>query len=161
MPRGTTRVRGTAGPPRTGSPAASVTAPPPPLAVASTNLNTGQLLKVLFDYNPTDFEEGVDLRLKMGEVVTLVQQVDGQWYKGRKMNGQEGILPINFVEKLVKKTCKATFGYDAKDTDELTLKVGDIVTITEEIEGWLRGCNNRGECGMFPATFVEIQVFIQ
>ena len=31
-------------------------------------------------------------------------------------------------------TCTVTFNYDAKDHDELTLKVGDVIVITEDIE---------------------------
>jgi len=108
---------------------------------------------VLFDYNPEDFEVGVDIRLAVGEIVTLTSVVDDQWYKGRKANGEEGIFPKNFVEEAV--SCTVTFNYDAKDHDELTLKVGDVIVIAEEIEGWYKGSNDRGQSGMFPSTYVQ------
>ncbi|ODM95674.1 Unconventional myosin-If [Orchesella cincta] len=51
--------------------------------------------------------------------------------------------------------CRALYGYDAKDIDELSLKEGDVVDITLEHEsGWWKGkCN--GKEGLFPANYVE------
>lgn len=54
-----------------------------------------------------------------------------------------------------KKLCKCTFEYDAGNDDELTLKVGDIITIlNQEEEGWWEGELN-GKQGVFPNNFVE------
>ncbi|CAL8101968.1 unnamed protein product [Orchesella dallaii] len=51
--------------------------------------------------------------------------------------------------------CRALYGYDAKDIDELSLKEGDVIDITLEHEsGWWKGkCN--GKEGLFPANYVE------
>jgi hypothetical protein len=83
--------------------------------------------------------------------------VDDQWYRGRKVNGEEGIFPISFVEKVNKiKSCCALHQYAAQAADELTLCVGDEVSIIREMQGWYMGYNARGVSGMFPATFVEL-----
>ncbi|XP_065349144.1 SH3 domain-containing kinase-binding protein 1 isoform X3 [Cloeon dipterum] len=54
--------------------------------------------------------------------------------------------------------CRVTFGYNAVNNDELTLQVGEIVTIlnkdTQE-KGWWKGEVN-GKVGVFPDNFVEI-----
>ena len=48
------------------------------------------------------------------------------------------------------------YDYDAEAPDELTLKVGDVLTnITTIEEGWCRG-TLKGISGMFPDNFVKV-----
>ncbi|KAJ3156727.1 Unconventional myosin-Ie, partial [Irineochytrium annulatum] len=48
--------------------------------------------------------------------------------------------------------CKALYDYDATEADELSFKVGDIITIvSKDDEGWWTG-NLRGKKGLFPAN---------
>jgi SH3 domain-containing kinase-binding protein 1 len=50
---------------------------------------------------------------------------------------------------------KCVFEYEAENEDELSLKEGDIVTVTsQEDDGWWEGELN-GKSGMFPSNFVE------
>ena len=54
-----------------------------------------------------------------------------------------------------KKLCKCTFGYEAANMDELTMMVGDIITITkQDAAGWWEGTLN-GKSGVFPENFVD------
>ena len=56
---------------------------------------------------------------------------------------------------VAKRLLRATFGYDAINEDELTLKAGDIVEfLADEEEGWCKGLL-RGKIGLFPSNFVE------
>jgi len=49
-----------------------------------------------------------------------------------------------------------TFDYTASEVDELTLRVGDIVTVLEEeSEGWWRAELN-GRHGMIPSNFAQL-----
>lgn len=50
--------------------------------------------------------------------------------------------------------CRVLFDYDAQRDDELSLRVGDIVTILREDDGWWEGEFN-GAVGVFPSNFVE------
>lgn len=51
---------------------------------------------------------------------------------------------------------KATFDYTAENPDELSLKVGDIVSVSKmDEEGWWEGSLN-GKQGVFPSNFVEL-----
>lgn len=54
--------------------------------------------------------------------------------------------------------CKVLFKYDAVNEDELTLNVGDVVSIhsrhTQEV-GWWKG-ELGGKIGVFPDNFVEV-----
>ncbi|EAT47942.1 AAEL001009-PA, partial [Aedes aegypti] len=52
--------------------------------------------------------------------------------------------------------CKVIYSYQENKPDELTLAVGDIVEIFEEVEeGWWKGKLN-GKIGVFPSNFVEV-----
>lgn len=39
-----------------------------------------------------------DLNLNEGDTITIVKQIDGNWYQARDENGNEGICPVEFVE---------------------------------------------------------------
>lgn len=49
------------------------------------------------------------------------------------------------------------FEFIASSPDELTIKVGETVVINTEASGWYAGTNSRGESGLFPANYVELQ----
>lgn len=54
------------------------------------------------------------------------------------------------------KKAKVGFDYDAENSDELTIKVGEIVEIIREVEdGWWEG-SIHGRTGVFPSNFVEL-----
>ena len=49
------------------------------------------------------------------------------------------------------------FEYDAKEDDELTMNVGDIITnVVRVSDGWSEGTLN-GKRGMFPDNFVKVR----
>nr|XP_033475612.1 CD2-associated protein isoform X1 [Epinephelus lanceolatus] len=63
--------------------------------------------------------------------------------------------PPAAAKKPKKRQCKALFEYQPQNEDELELKVGDIIDITEEVEeGWWSG-NLNGKSGLFPSNFVK------
>ena len=52
------------------------------------------------------------------------------------------------------------FQFDAEESDELSLKEGDIVEVlsgTDEGDGWSRVRNTNGDVGLAPLNFIEIQ----
>eukprot|EP00041_Stephanoeca_diplocostata_P022037 m.522719 g.522719 ORF g.522719 m.522719 type:complete len:486 (+) comp21969_c0_seq1:109-1566(+) len=130
-------------------------------------------VKVCFEYAATQADE---LSLKVGELITEVDtSVEGGWWEGVNSSGQRGVFPDNFVEEIKTapppavppvpkavpppanggKQCKCTFAYDAQNSDELSLSIGDIVDITSQAEeGWWEGTLN-GKSGVFPSNFVE------
>ncbi|XP_013887902.1 CD2-associated protein [Austrofundulus limnaeus] len=63
--------------------------------------------------------------------------------------------PPAVAKKQKKRQCKVVFEYQPLNKDELELKLGDIIDITEEVEdGWWSGTVN-GKSGLFPSNFVE------
>ncbi|XP_066452589.1 CD2-associated protein isoform X3 [Eleutherodactylus coqui] len=97
-------------------------------------------------------EENIHKREKSGNVASLVQRMS--------VIGIPGIGPPPPPNKSVKRKskkrqCKVVFDYSPQNEDELELKVGDVLEVTEEVEeGWWSGTTN-GRVGLFPSNFVK------
>lgn len=53
-------------------------------------------------------------------------------------------------------SCMVNFAYDASESDELTIRPGDVLRDVERLHGgWWRG-ELRGRRGMFPDNFVSV-----
>nr|XP_054754921.1 SH3 domain-containing protein 19-like [Lytechinus pictus] len=143
-------------------PAAFVDRTPPGLPQA-TDIETSGVdphCVVSFDFEPAGDDE---IRLKAGEMVILLERIGDEWLRG-KVDSREGIFPRSFVDVVIDlpsagatpSTAKALHDFDAEDTDELTFKAGDVISITERVnDEWLMGTVN-GKSGRFPAAFVEL-----
>lgn len=96
-------------------------------------------------------EENLHKREKSGNVASLVQRMSVIGIPGM------GPPPPNksSKKKFRKRQCKALFDYIPQNEDELELKVGDVLDITEEVEeGWWSGAIS-GRSGLFPSNFVK------
>lgn len=96
-------------------------------------------------------EENPHKREKSGNVASLVQRMSVIGIPGM------GPPPPNksSKKKFRKRQCKALFDYIPQNEDELELKVGDVLDITEEVEeGWWSGAIS-GRSGLFPSNFVK------
>lgn len=131
---------------------------------------TGVSAIVEYDYSAKESDE---LTLKRGATITNIKIQPGGWWEGTLMStGRTGMFPDNFVRVLEpddtnpvvlrdktatqNRLCKAIFSYQENKADELTLAVGDIVEIYEEVEeGWWKG-KLKSKIGVFPSNFVEI-----
>ncbi|KAL7982014.1 hypothetical protein Chor_001071 [Crotalus horridus] len=122
----------------------------------------GQWCNALHDFTAETQE---DLSFKKGDCILILEQLDSEWYKGR-LNGKEGIFPAVFVhvcgmqssqpQEGKKAKAKALYDFHAENIDELSFKVGDIITGLESVdEEWMSG-ELQGKFGIFPKNFVQI-----
>lgn len=130
---------------------------------------TGVSAIVEYDYAAKEADE---LTLKKGAIITNIKIQPGGWWEGTlTATGRTGMFPDNFVRVLEpddknpvvlrdktatqNRRCKVIYSYRENKPDELSLAVGDVIEIFEEVEeGWWRGKLN-GKVGVFPSNFVE------
>ncbi|XP_022437785.1 CD2-associated protein isoform X2 [Delphinapterus leucas] len=92
-------------------------------------------------------------RERQGNVASLVQRIStyGLLAGGIQPHPQTK----NIKKKTKKRQCKVLFEYIPQNEDELELKVGDTIDISEEVEeGWWSGTLNN-KLGLFPSNFVK------
>ncbi|XP_072188916.1 CD2-associated protein [Excalfactoria chinensis] len=92
-------------------------------------------------------------REKSGNVASLVQRICTY---GLPAGGIQPHPPSkSFKKKAKKRQCRVLFEYVPQNEDELELKVGDVIDVSEEVEeGWWSGTLN-GRLGLFPSNFVK------
>ncbi|PWA23994.1 hypothetical protein CCH79_00018639 [Gambusia affinis] len=112
-----------------------------------SELKTDEWAVALFDFPGQTAE---DLSFQKGALIQVTEHVDAEWRRGR-LEGREGLFPAAFTQpsqaqpitgqqSAAKGTAKAVFDFTAENEDELTLKVGDILTQVEPIdEQWILG----------------------
>ncbi|XP_063166276.1 SH3 domain-containing protein 19 isoform X2 [Candoia aspera] len=124
----------------------------------------GQWCDALHDFTAETQE---DLPFQKGDHILILEHLDSEWYRGR-LNGKEGIFPAVFVhvcsggtqssqpQGVKRLKAKALYDFHAENTDELSFKVGDIITELESVdEEWMSG-ELQGKSGIFPKNFVQI-----
>jgi len=142
---------------------------------SSTNLSSVSSVVALFDYNASDSSE---LNFKIGDVIEVIktgdskENIKNQWWTGKnKSTGQTGQFPVIFTkgwdtskskttkaapkDKVLK--VKALYNYEATCEGELSISVGDIITVTNTNTGsssWWEGTGPKGH-GQFPSMYVK------
>ncbi|XP_028293028.1 SH3 domain-containing protein 19 [Gouania willdenowi] len=140
-------------------------------STASAENGYGLTVQAVHDFIP---EGPGELSLKAGDVVTMVEQVDSQWYKGT-CGGSAGFFPVNYVKILSNSPkplperkprplpepvsgprCVARFDFEGKHSDELSFSEGDVILLKEYLQqDWARG--QVGDfTGIFPLNYVEV-----
>uniref|UniRef100_A0A8C6LRD9 SH3 domain containing 19 n=1 Tax=Nothobranchius furzeri TaxID=105023 RepID=A0A8C6LRD9_NOTFU len=117
----------------------------PPLQGASGGDDCGLTVQALYDFDP---ENPGELRLREGDFVTDVEQLDNQWYQGT-CDGSTGYFPVNYAKVLV--------GFMKRvHSDELSFSEGEMIQLKELVgEDWARGQIGTS-IGIFPLNFVDI-----
>ncbi|XP_049576181.1 SH3 domain-containing protein 19 isoform X2 [Syngnathus scovelli] len=132
----------------------------------------GQIVQALHDFTP---EGPGELGLKAGDIITMVERVNGEWCKGT-CKGSTGYFPVNFVKvmsgappkpvpdkkpkplsaKVSGPRCVARFDFAGESGEELSFAEGDVIQL-QAYEGneWARGQLGAAS-GIFPLNFVEV-----
>lgn len=113
-------------------------------------------------------QESGDLSFDKGDVIVGIEKIDANWWHG-KINNDTGIFPLTHVwaldTTLIKKSAypksvsmvaRVKMDMNAQLAEEIDLKQGQHVLITEIVDkDWYRGSCN-GKTGLIPAAFVTI-----
>lgn len=131
----------------------------------------GIKVQAVHDFTP---EGPGELALRAGDVVTMVEQVDSEWYRGT-CRGSTGFFPINYVKILSISPkplperkpkppsasvsgprCVARFDFEGEHSDELAFSEGEVIQLKEYVgQDWARGQVGT-TIGIFPLNFVEV-----
>ncbi|KAJ2544980.1 Intersectin 1 (SH3 domain protein), partial [Coemansia sp. RSA 1933] len=110
-----------------------------------------------------------ELDLAPGDIILVSSDEHASWWVGHKEGtNEQGWFPSNFVKRLeprasaskpkskpkLKREVRIIKQYDAVDEDDLSLRIGDIVEVKKEVDGWYLGRLN-GNIGMFPVNYAE------
>ncbi|XP_073334363.1 SH3 domain-containing protein 19 [Pagrus major] len=156
------------------TPLDSVSSMSPPQGAGTAGTDGGGYgLKVqaTHDFSP---EGPGELGLRAGDVVTMVEQVDSEWYRGT-CRGSTGFFPVNYVKVLSNSPkplperkakpppasvsgprCVARFDFEGEHSDELSFSEGDVIQLKAYVgDDWARG-QIGAIAGIFPLNFVEI-----
>lgn len=144
---------------------------PPQAAAPAGSGGAGLKVQAIFDFTP---EGPGELGLRVGDVVTMVEQVDGEWYRGT-CRGATGFFPTNHVRVLSGSPkplpeqkakpppatvsgprCVARFDFEGEHSDELSFSEGDVIQLKAYFgQEWARGQIGTIS-GIFPLNFVEV-----
>lgn len=128
-----------------------------------SNSETEEWAVALFDF-PGQTPE--DLSFHKGALIQVTEHIDAEWRRGR-VEGREGLYPVAFTQPckaqpitgqqpVAKGMAKALFDFTAESEDELTLKVGDIITQVEAVdEQWIMGIVG-GKHGIVPKNYISL-----
>ncbi|KAL6110862.1 sh3d19 [Pungitius sinensis] len=154
------------------TPLSSFSDPAPPQDAGSGEAGSELKVQATHDFNP---EGPGELALRAGDVVTTVEQLDSQWYRGT-CRGSTGFFPISYVKVLSNSPkppreqkarpssttvsgprCVAKFDFEGKaGDDELSFSEGDVIQLKAYIgEDWARG-RIGASTGLVPLNFVEV-----
>ncbi|XP_051240721.1 SH3 domain-containing protein 19 isoform X2 [Dicentrarchus labrax] len=143
----------------------------PPQDAGSGGGGNGLKVQAIHDFTP---EGPGELGLRAGDVVTMVEQVDSEWYRGT-CRGSTGFFPANYVKVLSNSPkplperkakppsaavrgprCVARFDFEGEHSDELSFSEGDVIQLKEFFgQDWARGQIGTST-GIFPLNFVEV-----
>ncbi|KAM6377869.1 crk-like protein [Pluvialis apricaria] len=70
----------------------------PAMSTAEENV---EYVRTLYDFPGNDAE---DLPFKKGEILVIVEKPEEQWWSARNKDGRIGMIPVPYVEKLVRST---------------------------------------------------------
>lgn len=115
----------------------------------------------LFDFPGQTAE---DLSFHKGALIQVTEHVDAEWRRGR-VEGREGLYPAAFTQSCQAQPTTAQhsalrgvakFDFTAESEDELTVKVGDIITQVESVdEQWILGVAG-GKRGIVPKNYISL-----
>lgn len=128
---------------------------------------SGSTGRVIYGYEAMNDDE---LTVNEGDAIRVISSDDGSGWVRVECNRKEGLVPASYVEihsgiassaaSSIRNTTqslqvRAIYDYDAQNADELSMREGDVIDVTQQgTDGWWFGVL-KGQTGQFPSTYVE------
>ncbi|KAI8081130.1 hypothetical protein BDF21DRAFT_339095 [Thamnidium elegans] len=114
----------------------------------------GAELRSVYSYEAQNADE---LSIAEGDLLHIVEHDDGSGWIKAQLGNKIGLIPANYVEYLDdgRSTVVALYDFEAVNVEELNIKQGDMIIVTNKDDsGWWEGTLN-GQSGIFPANYVD------
>lgn len=73
-----------------------------------------EYVRTLYDFTGSDAE---DLPFKKGEILIILDKPEEQWWSAKSKEGRIGMIPVPYVEKLVRPTHPGQVGHSARNSN--------------------------------------------
>ena len=117
-------------------------------------------------YNDTSFVETAfafcgrndsELTFPSGALIEVTKDVDEDWLEG-SFNGRTGLFPKSYLKSSERPCARAVYPFVGESVGELTFREGDCIFLHKRLNSqWMEG-EIHGTVGLFPSSFVAIEV---
>lgn len=98
-----------------------------------------------------------ELSLPSGALIEVVKDVDEDWLEG-SFNGRTGLFPKSYLKSSERPCARAVYPFVGESVGELTFREGDRIFLRKRLNSqWMEG-EIDGTVGLFPSSFVAIEV---
>ena len=98
-----------------------------------------------------------ELTFPSGALIEVIKDVDEDWMEG-SFNGRTGLFPKSYLKTSERPCARAVYPFVGESAGELTFREGDCIFLCRRLNSqWMEG-EIDGTVGLFPSSFVAIEV---
>lgn len=98
-----------------------------------------------------------ELTFPTGALLEVTKDVDDDWLEG-SFNGCMGLFPKSYIKSSETPRARAIYPFVGESVGELTFREGDCIFLRKRLNSqWMEGEIN-GNVGLFPSSFVAVEV---
>lgn len=98
-----------------------------------------------------------ELTFPSGALIEVTKDVDEDWLEG-SFNGRTGLFPKSYLKSSERPCARAVYPFVGESVGELTFREGDYIFLRKRLNSqWMEG-EIDGTVGLFPSSFVIIEV---
>jgi len=98
-----------------------------------------------------------ELTFPSGALIEVMKDVDEDWLEG-SFNGRTGLFPKSYLKSSERPCARAVYPFVGESAGELTFREGDCIFLRRRLNSqWMEGEIN-GTVGLFPSSFVAVEV---
>ena len=98
-----------------------------------------------------------ELTFPSGALIEVTKDVDEDWLEG-SFNGRTGLFPKSYLKSSERPFARAVYPFVGESAGELTFREGDCIFLRKRLNSqWMEG-EIDGTVGLFPSSFVIVEV---